>query len=315
MEIVILLSVGFVAGALGGLLGIGGSVIMIPATALLLGWPFHLAQAVAMTVNPAVAVSATLKHHKNKNVSWDTTKFVLPVALVCICIAAWYSNQVPSHYLEILFGVFLIWVFIDQCKAVFGKSEIESHAEADTQRRELVETKNKAEMLLHSTKKSLEEHGDKISQEARSNIESHPEGSPSTLRISITGGATGTIAGLLGIGGGLLQVPLLNRLCGLPMKIAIGTSSSIMFITAIFGATVKDLSLPSCVDANGDSLGFTAIDAVLKALWLIPGALAGGFVGAWLTSKLPVKCIRIVFGILVVLASAKMLSNALKELL
>ena len=99
------------------------------------------------------------------------------------------------------------------------------------------------------------------------------------------------------------------------MKIAIGTSSSIMFITAMFGATVKDLSLPSCVDANGDSLGFTAIDAVLKALWLIPGALAGGFVGAWLTSKLPVKCIRIVFGILVVLASAKMLSNALRELL
>ena len=269
MEIVILLSVGFVAGALGGLLGIGGSVIMIPATAFLLGWPFHLAQAVAMTVNPAVAVSATLKHQKNNNVSWNTTKVVLPVALVCICIAAWYSNQVPSHYLEMLFGVFLIWVFIDQCKAVFGKSEVESH----------------------------------------------PEGSPSTLRSSVTGGATGTMAGLLGIGGGLLQVPLLNRLCGLPMKIAIGTSSSIMFITAMFGATVKDLSLPSCVDANGDSLGLTAIDAVLKALWLIPGALAGGFVGAWLTSKLPVKCIRIVFGILVALASVKMLSDALKELL
>ena len=269
VDIAILLSVGFVAGALGGLLGIGGSVIMIPATALFLGWPFHLAQAVAMTVNPAVAISATVKHQKNKNVSWHTTKVVLPVALVCICIAAWFSNQVSGHYLELLFGLFLIWVFIDQCKAIFGKREVQSH----------------------------------------------PEGSLSTFRSSLTGGATGTMAGLLGIGGGLIQVPLLNRLCGLPMKIAIGTSSSIMFITALFGATVKDLSLSSCVDANGESLGLTAMDAVLKALWLIPGALAGGFVGAWFTNKLPVKFIRIVFGMLVATASVKMLIDAFKELL
>ncbi len=269
VDIAILLSVGFIAGALGGLLGIGGSVIMIPATALFLGWSFHLAQAVAMTVNPAVAVSATVKHKKNNNVSWHTTKVVLPVALICICIAAWYSNQISSHYLEMLFGVFLIWVFFDQCKSVFGKSEVESN----------------------------------------------PDGSLSNFRSSVTGGATGTMAGLLGIGGGLIQVPLLNRLCGLPMKIAIGTSSSVMFITAIFGATVKDLSLSSCVDANGESLGLTAIDALLKALWLIPGAITGGFVGAWLTNKLPVKFIRIVFSILVALASVKMLTDAFKELL
>ena len=70
MEILLLLSVGLVAGGLGGLLGIGGSVIMIPAMAILLGWDFHLAQAVAMTVNPAVALSATLKHQRNGNVSW-----------------------------------------------------------------------------------------------------------------------------------------------------------------------------------------------------------------------------------------------------
>ncbi len=269
MEIVILLSVGFVAGTLGGLLGIGGSVIMIPATALLLGWPFHLAQAVAMTVNPAVAVSATYKHQKNNNVSWQTTKVVLPVALICICIAAWFSNQIPSHYLELLFGVFLIWVFIDQCKSVLGRTEPDVH----------------------------------------------PEGTPSLTRSSVTGGSTGTMAGLLGIGGGLIQVPLLNRVCGLPMKVAIGTSSSVMFITAIFGATVKDLSLPNCVDASGESLGLTALDALLKALWLIPGAIVGGFVGAWLTNLLPVKLIRIVFGLLVALASVKLISDAFNDLM
>ncbi|HIB50310.1 MAG TPA: molecular chaperone DnaK, partial [Phycisphaerales bacterium] len=52
------------------------------------------------------------------------------------------------------------------------KQDAESHAEDDKQRRELVETKNKAEMMMHESKKSLDEHGDKISQEARGSIES-----------------------------------------------------------------------------------------------------------------------------------------------
>jgi len=40
--------------------------------------------------------------------------------------------------------------------------DAESHAEDDKKRRELVEAKNQAEGLVHSTEKSIEEHGDKV---------------------------------------------------------------------------------------------------------------------------------------------------------
>jgi molecular chaperone DnaK len=40
--------------------------------------------------------------------------------------------------------------------------DAEANAEGDKARRELVEAKNQAESLLHSTKKSIEEHGDKV---------------------------------------------------------------------------------------------------------------------------------------------------------
>ena len=40
--------------------------------------------------------------------------------------------------------------------------DAEANAEADKERRELVETKNQGESLLHSTQKSLKEHGDKV---------------------------------------------------------------------------------------------------------------------------------------------------------
>ena len=40
--------------------------------------------------------------------------------------------------------------------------EAEANAEADKERRELVEARNQAESLIHATEKSMEEHGDKV---------------------------------------------------------------------------------------------------------------------------------------------------------
>ncbi len=40
--------------------------------------------------------------------------------------------------------------------------DAEAHAEEDRKRKELVEAKNQAESLIHSTEKSIEEHGDKV---------------------------------------------------------------------------------------------------------------------------------------------------------
>ncbi len=52
------------------------------------------------------------------------------------------------------------------------KNDAEMHAGEDSQKRELVEMRNQAEQMAYSTRKSLEEHGDKVSPEVRSGIES-----------------------------------------------------------------------------------------------------------------------------------------------
>jgi len=49
--------------------------------------------------------------------------------------------------------------------------DAEANADADKERREGVEAKNQAETLIHSTEKSLEEYGDKISESERNDIE------------------------------------------------------------------------------------------------------------------------------------------------
>ena len=260
---VVLLLLGLGAGVFGGLLGIGGSVIMIPVLGFVLGWPFHLAQAAAMTANPAVAITAAIRHRKANNMSFATLNKVLPISIFCIAVAAWLSNQLQAAYLEGGFGLFLILVFWDQLAAIRPtKKKTKLNDACDT----------------------------------------------TWTRASITGGITGTAAGLLGIGGGLIQVPLLNRVCKLPLRTAIGTSSAIMFITALIGATVKDLSLVETVSKSGSSLH--AGHAIYGALLLIPGALVGGWVGAKLSTSIPVKSIRIVFALLVAWAAIKMLYSS-----
>lgn len=49
--------------------------------------------------------------------------------------------------------------------------DAEAHAEEDKKRRELVEAKNQAEALVHSTEKTLAEHGDKVDAETKASIE------------------------------------------------------------------------------------------------------------------------------------------------
>ncbi len=53
--------------------------------------------------------------------------------------------------------------------------DAEMHAEDDKQKRELVDTKNNAEALVDQTEKTLKEHGDKVDEETRKNIESAVE--------------------------------------------------------------------------------------------------------------------------------------------
>ncbi|MBO6813776.1 MAG: molecular chaperone DnaK [Rhizobiaceae bacterium] len=59
--------------------------------------------------------------------------------------------------------------------------DAESNADADKKRRESVEARNQAESLIHSAEKSLEEYGDKVSEEDRNEIELAVSGLKETL--------------------------------------------------------------------------------------------------------------------------------------
>ncbi len=266
LELLILIFVGFSAGLLGGLLGIGGSVIMIPVLTVLLNKSQHLSQAAAMIVNVFVAAPSAWRHHIARSVRWDVFWRMLPAGVVLILVGVnvsdlFHRNQ--ERWLTFIFGLFLLYVI--------------------------------ATNLLHLQRGKTEPDAD----DAR----------VSWWRVSIVGAITGFMAGLLGIGGGIITVPLLQRITRLPLRQCIGTSSAVMCITAVIGAARKNMTLNEHFSAAGIPLEVR--DSLLIAACLAPTAVIGGLIGARLTHTLKLKWVRLAFLLLLALAAARMVGQPL----
>lgn len=259
-EILVLMSIGLVGGLLGGLLGIGGSLVIIPALTLLDGPNQNLYQAAAMIVNVAVAAASTWKHASKGVIRRDILLKMLPFGLVAIVIGVATSNQIDPYGLRILFGLFMIYTAISE--------------------------------LLHL----VNGNGDHPEAEEGQNTELPATG--------LVGTVMGFASGLLGIGGGGIAVPMLRKLCRLPLRECIGTSSAVMLITASVGAVQKNLTLPALEATNGDAPGIEA--SLWLAAMLVPTAVLGSLLGASLMHRLPIAAIRMLFILLMIAASTRM---------
>lgn len=134
----------------------------------------------------------------------------------------------------------------------------------------------------------------------------HDEARISVARGAAVGTSAGFGAGLLGIGGGLITVPLAQHICRLTLPHAIAISAGLMCFTSIIGAVVKDATLHTLSDsASGASLRLG--EALQIAIWIFPTAIIGAWMGARLTHILPIKWIRGVFVIVLAAGAAKML--------
>ena len=116
-------------------------------------------------------------------------------------------------------------------------------------------------------------------------------------KVPLIGTLSGLASGLLGVSGGVLNVPLFHTLAGLPVNYAVGTSSLALFFTALVGT------------ATHLTLGQVDIQA---ALLLSPGLIMGAAIGARLVPKLHPRRFKILFSALLILVAVRLLLRALK---
>jgi uncharacterized membrane protein YfcA len=122
----------------------------------------------------------------------------------------------------------------------------------------------------------------------------------SKLLIPIIGFATGCVTGFVGAGGGFLIIPALVVLVDLPMKIAVGTSLSIIAANSLIGFI-------------GDLKHQTATDWQLL-LSLAAIAIVGLFIGMNLSKKISDKNLKKSFGYFILIMGTFILIDQLKKL-
>ena len=112
------------------------------------------------------------------------------------------------------------------------------------------------------------------------------------LRVPLVGILSGLVSGLLGISGGVLNVPLFNTFVGLPMRYAIGTSSLALFFTALAGAI------------EHYRLGQVNLST---AMLLAPGLILGAHFGARLAHSVSQAKLKRGFAALLIIVALRML--------
>jgi uncharacterized membrane protein YfcA len=105
--------IGFAAGTLGGLLGVGGGIVLVPAFIRFLHLPAHQAVGTSISVIVFIAASAALKHHQQGSTQWRIVGLVLVTSIVGAWIGAALTDQVPERALRLGFAAFLIVVAVD----------------------------------------------------------------------------------------------------------------------------------------------------------------------------------------------------------
>lgn len=125
------------------------------------------------------------------------------------------------------------------------------------------------------------------------------------LELSSVAALIGAISALVSIGGGSLSVPYLTWR-NFDIRKAIGTSATLGFPIAVTGTAGYVINGIGSEAGAVHAVGFVYWPAVL--LVVLPSYFTAK-IGAGLTQKLPLKTLKRIFGVLLLLLSIKMLSS------
>jgi uncharacterized protein len=117
--------------------------------------------------------------------------------------------------------------------------------------------------------------------------------------VFLAGIFIGTVSGLVGVGGGVVMVPLMVLGMGLTTKRAVSTSLAVVMFTGIVGA------------AGYFATGFRDPQQLLGLPSLIIGSMIGAPLGVRTRDWLPERAVRIGFGVFMVVVSVRLFGEAL----
>src|SRR5256885_9060187 len=208
----IIFAAGIIAGSLGALLGLGGGVFLVPFLNLVLNFPFTAAAAI--TLATVIATSSSVSAGRaGKQLINLRLGMLLEVATAAGSLLGGVTAQMLAQWtMQMLFGLVAAVI------AVIMLTRL--------QRRNVI----------------LDPHADPGALGGR--YHEAESGGLVTYRVKrvpvalVASFLAGNVSSLLGIGGGIVKVPVLNAWCGVPLRAAAATSAFMIGVTATAGAVI-----------------------------------------------------------------------------
>ncbi len=100
---------GLIAGVLGGFMGIGGAMIIVPAMVLVAGFEQHMAQGISLAVITLTSLMGAFTHYKLGNVNVDVALRMAPAAIVTVILGSAAAGQLDGFWLTKIFGVAMLY--------------------------------------------------------------------------------------------------------------------------------------------------------------------------------------------------------------
>lgn len=113
MNQILYIALGLVAGVFGGMFGIGGGTILIPALVYLFGLTQHQAQGTTLAILvPPIGLLATLRYWQAGNVKLSIAGFICIGFFIGGLLGANVVHGISDPMLKKLFGVYLLFIAI-----------------------------------------------------------------------------------------------------------------------------------------------------------------------------------------------------------
>ena len=253
---------GFLIGTVAALTGIGGGVFVVPLLTLLYAFSPANAAGTSLTVIVFTAIAATLNYSKQKRISYRTGALLAVVTAPGGILGVYLTTVISANVLGLFFGFFMI-IFVALPMSINPDSlrlKRSSNSEGSEP-----DVKNKG-VLFGSLQK--------------------------VILSAILGFLGGIASGLLGIGGGVLIVPILTLVVDMPIHFATATSMFTMAFTSTSEAVQHYF-------ANQTNFEY--------ALLLALGTVLGAQVGAYASKKTSGKSLRRIFGVVMVIVGIQMI--------
>jgi uncharacterized membrane protein YfcA len=263
---------GLVAGLLGSALGVGGGFIIVPVLTLALHLPIQVAigsSLVAIVANSGTAAGVYTKARlTNVKLGLLLETSTVPGAIIGGLAVAFIAPSI----LSVLFGLALLYVAYTMVIRRYIMSE------------EVLSVSNSVSSDSLSGSLADSYYDRNMDKDVTYRVSRVPAGLGA-------GFFAGVLSSLLGIGGGIIKVPVMHLVMGLPMKAAIATGAFMIAITAAVGALLYQY--------QGYIYPFVVAPLVI-------GIVIGAIVGVELTQRARGIVLRRIFGILLFVVAVLM---------